>query len=132
MMGIFICRKLKIFFLVPILLMLASTSKAQNDSIVDFPEKFAQFTGGYDSLFRFIETNLEYPEPYEIYGKVYVRFLISSTGEISNIKVLRGIHEACDKEVIRLISILPNWIPAENEGNPVPSYFTIPIHFKLQ
>lgn len=112
--------------------MFAFVAQAQNDTIVDFPEKEAEFPGGYDSLFRFIETNLKFPEPDGIHGKVYVRFTISSIGDISNIKILRGIHKAYDQEVIRVISMLPRWVPAENEGKPVASNFTIPIYFRVQ
>ena len=99
-------------------------------------EESAEFPGGYEAFQKYLSTNLKYPEAAKekgIQGKVYLKFVVSKTGEISNVKVQRGIADCveCDNEAVRVVSSMPNWKPGKNAGKAVDSYFTIPIVFKL-
>ncbi|MDI6833957.1 MAG: energy transducer TonB, partial [Bacteroidales bacterium] len=68
----------------------------------------------------------------KISGTVYVQFVVEKDGSISDIKVVRGIGGICDEEAVRVITKMPNWIPAKQKGIPVRSYYVIPIAFVLQ
>ena len=51
---------------------------------------------------------------------------------MSDIKILKGVHELLDKEAIRVVKAMPNWTPGKQSGQTVRSYFTLPISFKLE
>jgi protein TonB len=67
-------------------------------------------------------------------GKCYLKFVVGEDGVISSIKVQRGIPGCpeCDKEVIRVLKMMPNWKPGKLKGKAVSSYFNLPINIDLQ
>lgn len=98
-------------------------------------EVMPQFPGGDDELLHFIRDNLKFPENAAsagIQGRVTIRFTVTTSGEITDIRVIRSLDPACDAEAVRVISIMPNWLPGRQNGKNVPVYYTIPIVFKMQ
>ena len=57
--------------------------------------------------------------------------LVSKTGEISDITVLRGIGGGCDEEAVRVVKLMPKWEPGKQRGVPVKVRFTLPVKFIL-
>lgn len=108
----------------------------EDQKIYQFAEKMPEYPGGMEPLFVFIQENLNYPE-YEkengIQGNVYVRFVVGEKGEISNMEILRSVDGSrnFDKEVLRVLKLMKNWNPGENNGKKVPVYMTLPFRFKL-
>lgn len=97
-------------------------------------EQMPQFPGGEEELMTFIKKNLRYPaiaSENGIEGRVTIRFVVSKTGEVTNIEVLRGLDPSCDKEAIRVVKAMPKWIPGKQNGKTVQVYFTLPITFKM-
>jgi TonB family protein len=81
--------------------------------VIDDRELFVKFPGGEQGLKKFIIKNLKYPESAirdSIEGIVHVKFLIDENGKVFNITIENGLSEDIDKESIRLVSIMPNWI----------------------
>src|SRR5664280_3910555 len=68
----------------------------------------------------------------QIEGRVVVKFIVRSTGEIGDVKVLRSIREDLDKECLRVMSTMPNWKPGMISGNPVAVSYSIHVRFLLQ
>jgi protein TonB len=98
-------------------------------------EQMPEFPGGEEELIRFISNNLRYPtvaQELGIEGRVIIRFVVSRTGEVDRVEVIRSLDPSCDKEAIRVVKMMPKWIPGKQNGRPVPVYFTLPIVFKLQ
>lgn len=98
-------------------------------------EQMPQYPGGEKELLSYISSNLRYPTiaaENGIQGKVYIRFVVSATGEVKDVMVVRSLDPYCDKEAIRVINSLPKWIPGRQNGRNVPVYYTVPITFKLQ
>jgi protein TonB len=94
----------------------------------------AEFVGGYAALKKYILEKISYPSCREEYdGKVYLRMIIQKDGSISNVSVLRGAPDCpeCDKEAVRVIKSMPNWVPAKVNGQPVNSYFNLPVRFRF-
>lgn len=98
-----------------------------DDFIYEIVDKEATYPGGITELMKFIIDNFEYPQEHDVIGKVYIRFAIMKSGAIENIKVLKGVSPAVDNEARRVIALMPDWIPAENNGQIVNSWVTIPI-----
>ncbi len=98
-------------------------------------EQSPDFPGGDAERIKFLKDNIKYPQMAResgIDGTVYVSFVVSRTGKISNIKVMRGIGGGCDEEAIRVIKSMPEWKPGKQNGQPVPVQFNMPIKFTLQ
>ena len=109
-------------------------SNADSKGIFDIVEQEAQFPGGSTKMGEFIRDNLHYPDfPLDmgIGGRVYLRFVISDKGVVSDVKVTRGAPfcEECDAEAVRVIKSMPTWIPGMNQGKPVNMWYNLPIKF---
>lgn len=105
------------------------------------PEVFvdveAEFPGGFSAMMKYIQDNLVYPEigiQTGAQGKCYLRFVVGDDGEISSVKVMRGISGCpeCDREAVRVIKSMPKWKPGKIRGASVASYFDLPINFTLE
>lgn len=97
-------------------------------------EQFPEFPGGESGMAKFLHDNIKYPQIAResgISGTVYLTFVVSKTGKISDVRVLRGIGGGCDEEAIRVIKAMPSWIPGRQNGKPVPVQFNLPIKFTL-
>lgn len=109
--------------------------KVQSEEIITFisyPE--AQFPGGYVELIQFMEETIQYPEEAlkdTIEGKVYVQFYVEVDGSLTDIAIARGIHPLLDQEALRVISLMPNWIPGRNENGPSRELVRFPIVFHI-
>jgi len=112
-----------------------STNSKLPDSIIcalPIPEQ-AEFPGGSDSLFIYFKQNLKWPKSELdkcVTGKVYVEFTVASDGSIKDVKVIKGLSPAFDKEAIRVVESMPKWIPGKQNGKPVETKFKLPITFK--
>lgn len=98
------------------------------------PDKMPEFPGGMQKLMTFIGENVKYPQEAiknKTEGNVFVRFIISKTGKVTNPQIIRGVSKELDEEALRVVSMLPDFIPGEDNGKKVPVEFTIPIKFKL-
>jgi periplasmic protein TonB len=83
---------------------------------------------------KFIRENIKYPEIARengIQGRVFVSFVVSKTGKITNVKLLRGVDSALDQEAMRVIQALPDFTPGKQRGKPVRVGYNVPINFKL-
>ncbi len=103
---------------------------------VEFVDEEAQFPGGKEKMKEYLQKNLVFPE--EALdgegGKCYLRFVVSKEGDISNVKVTRGLVDcpACEREAMRVIKKMPNWRPGKVNGHAVDSYFDMPINFVVK
>jgi periplasmic protein TonB len=97
-------------------------------------EQNPEFSGGYEAMQKFLRDKIQYPtlaQESGIQGTVFVQFVVSKTGKISNVKILRGIGGGCDEEAVRVVKEMPNWIPGRQNGQAVPVMFQIPVKFQL-
>ncbi len=87
-----------------------------------------------EQMNKHIKRNFRYPEIAQemgIQGRVFVNFIISEDGSITNIR-MRGPDKNLEGEAKRIISLLPNMTPGKQRGRPVRVPFSIPIVFRLQ
>lgn len=113
---------------------ISTEGTVKGELIYDIVEQQPEFPGGYGSLTQWIDDNLKYPVEAAmdgIEGRVIVQFIIRPTGKIVDAKVVRGIAPSLDKEALRLINIMPNWIPGRQKSKAVNVRYTTWITFKL-
>jgi protein TonB len=85
-------------------------------------------------LQSYFAKNIKYPQKAinaDIEGKVFVTFVVTSSGDIDDVKLLKGIGYGCDEEAIRVVKAMPKWTPGKNGGREVKVRMNIPIVFKL-
>ena len=109
--------------------------KEKEQQVFDMVEQMPKFPGGQSALMQWLSTNMKYPKiaaENGIEGRVYVLFIVRSTGEITDIKVARSVDPLLDQEAIRVIGSMPKWIPGKQGGEAVNVRYTMPLTFRLQ
>ena len=103
---------------------------AQVYDVVEQPPTFSQG----DPLV-WLGQNMHYPplaEENGVQGTVVCQFIVERDGSISDVRVIRGADPSLDKEAVRVIKSMPNWIPGKQNGQTVRVKYTMPIRFRLQ
>ena len=146
----------KLFLLLWVMLSSLSFSFAQDipadwstsDEIIRIPEGHPRFPGceyltddkterhqcAQEAVISFIQENFQYPtEAYDhgIEGTVVVTFVIEKDGSITDPRFHYGLEDYFGEEALRLVSIMPNWIPGRQRGLVVRTQFNLPIKFRL-
>ena len=106
-----------------------SESDSQPHAIVS---QMPEYPGGMDALRNYMITEVQYPpeaRDKNIQGTVIVRFVIDTTGLVTDVSVVTPVHPLLDDEAIRVCKSMPRWTPGENEGKRVKVYYHIPITF---
>ena len=96
-----------------------------------------EFPGGEKALMEFVGSHMQYPaintrDTSRMEGKVIVRFVINEKGTVEDVRVWRSAGVIFDAEAIRVVRLLPDFIPGRQQGQPVKVYFNLPFTFKLQ
>lgn len=108
---------------------------ASNDEVFHSSGHMPSFPGGDVALMKFIKDNMIYPSEAlknKIEGKVIVQFVVTKTGKVGKIKVVRSVNKELDQEAVRLIKMLPDFSPGRNNvGEPVNVWYILPVIFKL-
>lgn len=98
-------------------------------------EQMPQFPGGEAELMKYIHSHLKYPPvamENNIQGRVTIQFVVTKTGKVGEVKVARAKDPDLDKEAMRVVKSLPDFIPGKMNGQAVNVWYTVPITFKLQ
>ena len=112
--------------------------EVQEESVFQNVDENAEFPGPGNSLAamgQYLRVNMKFPYSASqkgISGKCFLKFVVTETGEISNVEVLKGVPGCpdCDEEAIRVVKSMPRWKPAKIKGRPVKCYFNLPFSFK--
>lgn len=131
-------------------------AKKDNESsskIYQFVEKMPRFPGcdnaslseeekykcAEKKLMAFIGRTLDYPTyaiENGIQGKVTAKFVVDTTGFISDISIIQSLNKLCDAAAMEAINkmnlIDKRWEPGIQGGKKVKVQFTMPIVFKLR
>jgi len=114
----------------------------QNPTPIDYEKEIfvytdtlPQFAGGSDALNHYLNTQLRYPEIARIQnvqGRVYVSFVVTRTGKISQIRRLNSLSPETNAEAERLIAAMSAWIPGKHAGRKVNVCQTLAVTFSLE
>ena len=98
-------------------------------------EQMPRFPGGEQALMKYLSTHINYPTmamENNVQGRVVVQFVVTKTGKIGEVKVVRSVDRDLDKEAVRVCKTLPDFIPGKMNGQAVNVWYTLPVSFKLQ
>jgi periplasmic protein TonB len=114
---------------------LIETNNEATETVYNWAEEMPKFPGGETELRKFFTQHLVYPEiakRAEVEGKVILSFIVDKNGNIIDVEVAKSIGAGCDEEAMRVLNIMPRWIPGKQNGNPVFTRINIPVVFKLR
>ena len=106
-----------------------------DDKVFEVVEQKPQFPGGEAALLKWVSEHIRYPamaQENNIQGRVIVQFVVTKTGDVGEVKVVRGKDPDLDKEAMRVVKSLPKFVPGKMNGHSVNVWYTLPISFKLQ
>ena len=109
--------------------------KEEQQAIFTVVEEMPQFPGGMGEAMRFLAQNIKYPKAAQqakIEGRVIVQFVVGKDGSVSDIQIMRSVSPDLDAEAIRVVGMMPKWIPGKQRGKAVTVKYTMPIMFRLQ
>ena len=98
-------------------------------------EQMPTFPGGDAELMKWLRDHIQYPTvamENNIQGRVVVQFVVTKTGKVGEVKVVRSVDRDLDREAIRVCKSLPDFIPGRMNGQAVNVWYTLPVQFKLQ
>ena len=109
--------------------------KHEPEKIFVAVEQPAEFPGGPAAMMKWLSNNIRYPEAAQangIHGRVVVKFVVEKDGSIGSPSIVKGVDRDLDQEALRVVKRMPKWQPGKNNGQPVRSYFNLPVTFRLQ
>lgn len=95
----------------------------------------AAYPGGEPALLAFVSQNLVYPsiaQVQELQGVVILRFRVEKDGSIGQIVIKKPLSKECDQAAVNVVKKLKRFVPAKQQGHPVPVWFTLPIRFTIR
>lgn len=121
------------YFTLPVIFRLPIEGVTDGEEIRHTADQMPSFPGGEQEMFNFLRDNLKWPDNGTCFqGRVTIRFIVTKEGKVVNPIVLRGITPIADKGALRVINLMPDWIPGKHKEELVNVYYTIPIVFRLK
>ncbi len=129
------------------------TGSARSDEVFKVVEEMPRFPGCEEEglsgkelvqcsnmkLIEFVGGNLRYPREAKdagVEGTAIVSFVVDKEGWVKDVKIVRGLHESIDAEVVRVVGEMnkmdERWIPGRQRGKVVNVQFNLPVKFSLE
>ncbi|MDE6117372.1 MAG: TonB family protein, partial [Duncaniella sp.] len=99
-----------------------------DNKVFDVVEQKPQFPGGEAALLKYVADHIRYPamaQENNIQGRVTVQFVVTKTGSVGEVKVVRGKDPDLDKEAVRVVKSLPKFVPGKINGHSVNVWYTL-------
>lgn len=98
------------------------------------PDVEPGFPGGMQALTAFMQRHLQNPRDLEAGEMVAVkiRFVVGYDGKLQSFETVQDGGDAFNREVIRVLKKMPDWIPGKTRGQKVAVYYTLPVKFVVQ
>ncbi len=106
----------------------------EQNEILTIVDQMPRYQYGEEGLGEFISHNIRYPKEARqlgIEGRILCSFIVATDGSISNIEVVEGLHPQLDNEAIRVLGLMPRWVPGMNGGAQVNVKCLLPIDFTI-
>ena len=97
-------------------------------------EDLPQFPGGAAEFMKWLTKNLKYPassQRQNVKGKVVAQFIVNVDGSVSDLELVEHLDAACDREVLRVLRMMPKWQAGVMNAKPCRTKVCIPIVFNM-
>ena len=109
--------------------------KVEKEEVFKSVEQMPTFPGGEAALMKYLSSHIQYPtmaQENNVQGRVVVQFVVTKTGKVGDVRVVRSVDKDLDREAVRVCKSLPSFVPGRQNGQPVNVWYTLPVTFKLQ
>jgi protein TonB len=115
---------------------LQAEEEATEEEVFVIVEDMTKFKGGDINKFReWVQKRVRYPEIASengIQGRVYITFVVETSGLVSNVSVTRSVDALLDEAAKEAVEASPKWEPGMQRGRPVRVRYSIPIIFQIE
>lgn len=97
-------------------------------------EDLPQFPGGPVEMMKWLTRNLKYPKQAQearLQGKVVAEFIVNKDGSITDVRIVSSLTPLCDREVLRVLRMMPRWTAGVQDGQTCRTKVCIPVVFRL-
>ncbi len=97
-------------------------------------EETATPIGGMTEFYKLIGSELKYPlaaRQKNIAGMVFIEFVVTKNGDITDVKAVKGIGAGCDEEAVRVVRASEKWNAGKQRGVAVNQRMVLPIRFGM-
>ncbi len=97
-------------------------------------EDLPQFPGGASEFMKWLTKNLKYPavsQNRKVKGRVVAQFIVNKDGSVSDLQLVEHLDAACDREVLRVLRMMPKWQAGLMNAKPCRTKVCIPIVFNF-
>lgn len=112
-----------------------TVSEKTIESNTTSPEKQAEPIGGVKKFYADLASKIQIPEV-EVSGKykTKVRFIVNQDGSLSDYEILEETpsNVGLGLNVITYLKTIENWIPSEQNGRKVKTYFILPVTLNIE
>ena len=91
--------------------------------------------GGSEAIAQAIQQRLTYlPRALQaqVEGHAFVNFVVTLTGRVNKIKIVKRLVAACNSAVVQAAHSLPRFMPGRIEGKAVRVQYTVPVTFRIE
>lgn len=108
-----------------------ATARVDKESPRFTADVMPAFPGGMEALRKFLQRNLQNPEDMEegTFVIVKIKFVVGYDGKLKAFETIQDGGDTFNKEVIRVLKRMPEWVPGKYNGEKVSVYYTIPVKF---
>ncbi|MDX1628045.1 MAG: energy transducer TonB, partial [Fulvivirga sp.] len=113
---------------------MASMMAEDENQVFTVVEQPATPEGGMQAYYERIASYLKYPKEAQensIEGRVFIQFVVDEDGELTDLKVAKGIGYGTGQAAMSAILQAGKWSPASHEGALVKQRIILPVLFKL-
>lgn len=98
---------------------------------LDAADEPPSFPGGTEALLGFLRKHLTNPDQMAEGESVSVKvtFVVGYEGKLKGFKITQDGGDIFNKEVIRVLKKMPDWVPGKAKGENVSVYYSIPVKF---
>mgnify|MGYP003576956756 CR=1 FL=1 len=91
----------------------------------------AEFPGGIEQFHNFFMKEYKKPENVNYWKLNFtLAFAVEKNGSVSFLECSPAVEEPLEKEIIRVLSLCPKWLPGESNGKKVRMQYSVPILLK--
>ncbi|QJX46923.1 energy transducer TonB [Hymenobacter taeanensis] len=110
----------------------AEAAATAAEKVYSSVEQMPQYGDGPEDINKLIR----YPSQamsHQTQGIVFASFVVDETGRVANPRIIKGLGDGCDEEVLRVLrQTSGRWQPGKQEGQAVKVRLTLPIRFAFE
>jgi TonB family protein len=101
---------------------------SEPDRVYTYVEEMPHLPGtvGLAPVVEAVEERLVVP-PHTPEGRLFVELTVAETGDIQEVRILKGVNSSVDSAVLTAVRRLPRFEPGRQNGRPVKVSLTMPI-----